>query len=728
VKQRTLLAALIFSVLLIWTLPAFAANTMTVTPVWRPGQQLTTLTSSSDFRYVDVELTITGNIQFWAANMACVLTPAVLQGYNEDTTVSTLDPGDDIPMVTWGPEWGAEGTEFVPVSVGTDPDGGGPLTAPDGFDFNATSGTLTLRATRLGSVAPLGVNGANYTMLLATLRMRVRDLGSGFTTNSATIKCTPMDFLDRDGRVVVKGKQAATPALAVRTGYSVTGQALLQGGSNHAGTEVECTLQTPPNSVYTATTSSTGSYSFGSTGQLIRQTGFYECVYVSPIVSPRSEFLDAQIDLNLNSSTLFLLPVILKAGNVDATTGSSVNDIDLSDLTLFTAGWLPGPVASAYTGLDVNGDSTVNEADLAMFAGNYDPQSTLTNVDGSHVLYGLATDYGGTFPNSRVYWGDSQAGMVQRLEDPKLDRDFWPNMSPDGSKVVFSRFVSKTGKYLLYTSPTAKPKGVQLTPKSGFTDDALAPAWSPDGQRVAFICSEKTQTSGYEFNEGDLCIINANGANVQQVATGGKIYPPAWFDNNVIIFAGQADHPTVGCQRNLCFIDLATGASGPVSAGLLADGNDVADMPGIASFLSGAAEAKALFYRFDDGSTNSLRARTVTYTGGVFTLGTAATIATPAGGNDIDFYNVSPAMDVMYYESVVTSSVFSTIDVFTNRNFTVNGTLSADDWAAADTHNVDGFVGNITVTGGSIPGGIWNGDAGIPTPYHAQRATFDWIP
>lgn len=720
--QRKLFLLLLFGIVLVWTaVPVFAANTMTVTPVWRPGQELSSLDVNSngvfdspddDFRYVDVQLMITGNVQFWAINIACAFTPAVLQGYNVDTG-TTLDPGDDIPMVTWGPEWGAENTDFVSVSTDTDPDGAGPLLVPDGFDFNATSGTLTLRATRLGNVPPLGINGANYTMLLATLRMRVRHLGTGNTSTTATIKCTPMDFLDRDGRVVVKGKQAATPALAVRTGYSISGQALLQGGKNHAGIQVTCDNGTQS---YNATTVANGTYSFGGTGQLIRQTGFYECVYTSPISSPRSEFLDARINLHLNSSTFFLLPVILRGGNVDATTAGSENDIDLFDLSRFTSNWSPGTVALAYDGLDVNGDRNINEADLAMFAGNYG----LGDMDGSHVLYGLATDYGGTFPNSRIYWGDSLAGTVQRLEDPKADRDFWPAMSPDGTKVAFSRLVAKTGKYVLFTTPTAKPRGVQLTPKTGFTDDALAPSWSPDGQRIAFVCSTNGQTSGYVVNEGNLCVINANGTNLQQVATGVKIYPPAWFDNNVIIYAGTPNNSNFNCQRTLCFIDLATGASGEVVASLLVDGNDVADMPGVGSLTDGS---KALFYRFDDGTSNSLLVRPIISYTGSFGVDAAVTVATPSGGNDIDFYNVSPMMDVMYYESTITNGVFRTLDVFTSLDFNVNGTLSSDDWTNVGDHRVDGFVGNITT---STFGGAWSGTG--PTVYHAQRATFDWVP
>src|SRR5690606_10696589 len=202
--------------------------------------------------------------------------------------------------------------------------------------------------------------------------------------------------------------------------------------------------------------------------------------------------------------------------------------------------------------------------------------------------------------------------------------------------------------------------------------------------------------------------------------TGVKIYPPAWFDNNVIIYAGTPNNSNFNCQRTLCFIDLATGASGEVVASLLVDGNDVADMPGVGSLTDGS---KALFYRFDDGTSNSLLVRPIISYTGSFGVDAAVTVATPSGGNDIDFYNVSPMMDVMYYESTITNGVFRTLDVFTSLDFNVNGTLSSDDWTNVGDHRVDGFVGNITT---STFGGAWSGTG--PTVYHAQRATFDWVP
>lgn len=723
--DRLCLGGLLLVLILLSVTPVLAAPSMTLTPIWRPGEQLSSLASEDAPRYVDVQLLATGNVQFWAVNLTCAFSPAVLEGYTYDSTDTTLDPGDDIPMVTWGPDWG---TDFV--AVGSDPFGSGGQ-----FDFDPGSGKLTLRASRLGNVPPLGINGADYTLMVASLRLRVKDLGDVYKTFSASVKCSPIEFLDRDGRTVARAKQAKTANLTVRTGYSISGLALLQGAKNHSGIQVECTNVAAPAISYVATTNSKGSYVFGGGGDLIREFGAYNCVFASPVSSPQAEFLRAQVDLNLNSVSYFLLPVILKGGNINVAPGS-LNDIDDMDLSRITAEWAPGTVAAPYDGLDINGDRRVSEADLAILAGNYDPQDDdAALVSASHVLYGLATDYEGTFPNSRTYWGDAVAGAVQLLENPKRERDFWPSMAPDGETVVFSRLVSKTNQYVLMTSPAAKPKGRQITPK-GYGDQALAPAWSPDGQRIAFVCSWLGATSGYEFNQGDICVIDVNGGNLQKIAYSSRIYPPAWYDNNVLIYAGLPNHSDELCRRNLCFVDLATNRSGPVAL-LPNDANDVADMPGIGSLFDGTSETKVLFYRFFDGTSTSIRAHEITsYDSGTgsFIIGPPITAATSSPGNHIDYYDVSPFMNVMYYESNVTSGVFRALDDFYNLRFAEDGTpgLSAADWADVVMHRVDGFVGSPVAQSGlggtGTEGAPWNGSLVLPTRFHAQRATFDWIP
>ncbi len=718
--RKTLWLFVLFVLILFAVAPVLAQRpAVTVTPTWRPGEQLSTLDINGngvmdlpddDFRYVDVQLLMTGNVQFWAVNLACQFTPTVLETYVHDAGSSNGDPGDDIPVVTWGPDWGAT-TEFVAV------DSGSGL----GYDYDPGTGRITIRATRLGNVPPLGMNGIDYNLLLATIRLRMADLGTTLVNTTASVSCRPLDFFDRDGNRIVSGRMGRVNRLTVRSGYSLSGQALLQAARSHSGINVSCDNGSGP---IVATTDSRGNYSFGSSGDPIREFDTYECQFVSPIIGPnRAEFLDASTQVMLNFPTQSLLPVILKGGNVDITAGSA-NDIDSDDLFQFTTNWAPGSVANAYDGLDVNGNSRVDEPDLAIFAGNYDDPGAgdLSFVDASHLLFGLATDYGGTFPNSRVYWGDTQAGPVQRLFDPRRERAFWPSMAPDGENFAYIQTVPRSGQYMLYTSPVSRVRGSAMLNSRTFTDDALAPSWSPDGQRLAFICSKG---DNYQYNEGDLCVINADGSNLRQVATKSKIYPPAWFDNNVVLYAGLDDHPTTSCQDNLCFVDLANNLSGQVSGSILSDSDDVADMPAMSSY----GVQLVLMLRLWNGTDNSIEAYNITYNGaGTFTLTNNETVINPATYN-VDYYDVSPFMDVIYTEYTISNGAFRTLDTFHNLLFNLDGSPAlSDGWSDGGSHTVDGFVGNPTTMTEFSGGGAWNGDLTFGTLFHAERATVEWLP
>jgi hypothetical protein len=205
-NRKTIWFCVFIGLILLSAMPVLAQRpAVTVTPIWRPGEQLTTLVSENDYRYVDVQLMMTGNVQFWAVNLACQFSPNALAPYD---VVPGGDAHDDIPVVTWGPDWGTEGTQFVAV----DSAGAGL------YDYEGGRGTLTIRATRLGNVSSLGINGADYNLLLATIRLRVADLGTGLVNTSASVRCNPLDFYNRDGNVIVRGRQGRVANLVVRSG------------------------------------------------------------------------------------------------------------------------------------------------------------------------------------------------------------------------------------------------------------------------------------------------------------------------------------------------------------------------------------------------------------------------------------------------------------------------------------------------------------------------------
>ena len=691
-KNRFILLLLVL-LLIVSVTPTLAQRaSMSLIPVWRPGEQLTS--APLDDRFVDIQFFAQGNVQFWAASVTC--------NFGRTTYLTN-------PSVTWGPDWGVQNNDFAALPV----------------EWDLAGNNLTFTATRQGSsTPPMGFNNQDYTILLATVRMQVE----GSTNANVSITCRGLDFLDRDGRSVVRARQNRTAPLVVRTGYTFSGTVLYQGARNHDGITVDCnntdTAYDPP----PIQTDRNGAFSLST----LREFGSYNCVFSTSAYDP--PFLPAYVNFDLQTPTLTLLPVTLRSGDI----AQNNDQIDTVDIGVFTGGFTPGPTDGAYQGNDVNGDARLDESDLAIVAANFGIDIL---IPADHLIYGIATDYGGDWPNSRIYWGDPLSGTVQTLVNSRRDRDFWPHVSPDGSTVAFIRAIARRGTttYTLYTGPTVgRGRTAQLTPRRGFTYDSFAPSWSPDGQRVAFICSNDGDTTGYQFNQGNLCVINADGSNFQMLDSTGmvKIYPPAWYDNNTLIYAGvwgdsffgDPSHPT--CPGKLCSYDFNQNTTTAVDPGSVFGGaNDFTDMPA----MSDNDGTPVLFYRYYDSGAgyHTLRAAEISYDSATLTYTIAAhgtsTHLTSWGSPDegVDYYAVSPTLSV----------ILTTYDVDRLNNLNEYYTPPSFWKASTDTliwlfttHNVDGFVGNPLEVTGPGASGLWDGEYSTPTLLHVHRATIDWIP
>ncbi len=67
--------------------------------------------------------------------------------------------------------------------------------------------------------------------------------------------------------------------------------------------------------------------------------------------------------------------------------------------------------------------------------------------------------------------------------------------------------------------------------------DEYSPAWSPDGQKIAFTTSFYSPTSGFQ---NDLFVMNVNGTGVRRITYGIGAYEPEWSpDGSKIAYVSE---------------------------------------------------------------------------------------------------------------------------------------------------------------------------------------------
>jgi hypothetical protein len=729
---------LLFSVFLAPAL-AIDAPKITVVPSWRPGTVLTS--APGDTRYVDAEIYVTTSVPFWAVQMTCTVNAAAL---------TSSDTVNGHPAVEWG-GWSSDGMYTAVIEP-----------------FNTTTGARTFTATRLGNVSPLGSNGATTTFLLATLHYQVKNLAASATS---TFNCTST-FLNKNGNSVIAPTFTAPPSLNIITGYTISGSISYQGRTNKAGISIQCdNPNTPASPDFTVVTTTTGTFSYSG----VRAQGTFTCKYYGHTLAAGTGYapdiyLAGKTFFNLTDQSYSLLPVTLYGGNLSLggthtdgqadTPDEVIEDADLAQITMPT-NWNKTTTAG-----DINGDGKTDRADLAILASNYNigalVDSSRELVDSRHLIFSLPRDFDLT-QNSRIWFGPVWAGSVTPLvsgpASPAKGRDLWPTLSPDGKTLAFVRDLgtNNIGLYLAPVNNGVAGTAVRLTPANA-TYAAFAPSWSPDGTRLAFICSwfddggpgtlgNDSRATGYLADQGDLCVIDSNGRNFRNFTPANaqakpRIYPPAWISNQELIYGGTSDSEKVKnavCPDTLCFLNLQTNES------------RIADYMNADDYLAGGSGSKqvadmpvyrngVLFYRFSDGTfadnpqSRVIRWADITVDNTIPAPYTpwASTTTAPFhtdlmsnnGGNyfqvstDVDYFTVAQnSWDIIFYESGG--------DSWTKVVFK-QGALAgpALEWNVPFTDSIDDAVGNP-----QGPRSLFNpNDDADPSYLFAWRNAADWVP
>lgn len=178
-------------------------------------------------------------------------------------------------------------------------------------------------------------------------------------------------------------------------------------------------------------------------------------------------------------------PEDLRGGGQDCE-GAPFNDPDCG-FDIFTVD--PGGTALANLTRDQDGENNAKD------------DKPSWSPDGTLIAFESRRDCADDDANrcqSDIYVMDADGGNPRQLTDGP-DSDTHPTWSPDGRTIAFERNDnSESGADRIYTLPANATPAVEptLVPTSGekSSDSDLLPAWSPDGNRIAF-----TRISGEPF-------------------------------------------------------------------------------------------------------------------------------------------------------------------------------------------------------------------------------------
>ena len=177
----------------------------------------------------------------------------------------------------------------------------------------------------------------------------------------------------------------------------------------------------------------------------------------------------------------------------------------------------------------------------------------IVSPDGSYIIFSYNDQVHHSETRRRIFSAYTDGSQLYQIPDgPSAPeyflRDTRPDISPDGARVVYSTFRHSTGmlwnRVHSYEIATAKPDGSDVKRLTRNEYDDVAPAWSPDGRRIAFVSDRDGYPQG-------MYTMNPDGSDVRRIAPGsGGVPTLVWSPDGRHIAFGQYDRGEWDTESN----------------------------------------------------------------------------------------------------------------------------------------------------------------------------------